>query len=421
MSRILVESPSYPYCPGCTHTTAAVAIARALEAAGTDPLDVVVVTDIGCCGIIDPLLACHTVHGLHGRAVALGMGIRLGIEDPRKRVVVIQGDGGATIGLQHLLEASRLNVDMTVIVLNNMVYGMTGGQASGLSAREVREMRGMGDGAVPPYDLCSLAHAAGAAYSARVLATGDLQARLSAALAVRGLSLVEAVGICHAYGIASREDLERLAAPETVLVRDREPYSMSRRELPSLLDGAIRPRPSPEWASLPGTRLGVVIAGSAGEGVQIAAELLASAGIAIGLRSTKKGEYPITVGKGFSTAEVILSSDRIEYSAIERPDVVIVTSKEGMDAARGMLGNAAALVLDDGLEVPGGFTGTCMSAPFRKAAGAKGAALCALAYWLAESGVMPLEALEEVAGPHRHAVELRRAIESSRTCAGNIL
>ena len=66
-----------------------------------------VVSDIGCCSLVDSLLSCHTVHGLHGRAVALAMGVRFGL-GKNKKVIAVQGDGGATIGLQHLLEAARL-------------------------------------------------------------------------------------------------------------------------------------------------------------------------------------------------------------------------------------------------------------------------------------------------------------------------
>ncbi len=90
------------------------------------------VTDIGCIGIIDRQFKAHTVHGLHGRSTALATGISMGLTT-RKEDHRFIGDGGATIGLQHILEAAHRNVNMTVLVHNNMLYGMTGGQPSGLT------------------------------------------------------------------------------------------------------------------------------------------------------------------------------------------------------------------------------------------------------------------------------------------------
>ena len=127
-----LTSPRFPYCQGCGHHLVARNTVRALESLSLRPLDVVLVTDIGCHGIVDRAFATHTVHGLHGRAAALGAGIAMALP-AGKKVIVYIGDGGATIGLQHLLEAARLNVDMTVVVHNNMLYGMTGGQPSGLT------------------------------------------------------------------------------------------------------------------------------------------------------------------------------------------------------------------------------------------------------------------------------------------------
>ena len=131
-SSDFLTSPAFPYCKGCGHHLIARNTVRAYEALDLRPLDVVMVTDIGCHGIIDRCLATHTLHGLHGRSVALGAGIAMSLP-PDKKVVVFIGDGGATIGLQHLLEAARLNVGLTVVVHNNFLYGMTGGQPSGLT------------------------------------------------------------------------------------------------------------------------------------------------------------------------------------------------------------------------------------------------------------------------------------------------
>ena len=129
--KILTEN-KMPFCPGCGHGVAVNNISKALLELNYNPLDIIIVSDIGCSGLVDPLFKTHTVHGLHGRSPALGMGVSMGLADETKKIIVIQGDGGATIGLQHLMEAARRNIDITLLVFNNLLYGMTGGQMGGL-------------------------------------------------------------------------------------------------------------------------------------------------------------------------------------------------------------------------------------------------------------------------------------------------
>lgn len=175
MEQPMLTGVKMPFCPGCGHGPSVKNISKAQEQSGFSPLDVILVSDIGCSGLVDPLFATHTVHG---RSSALGMGISMGLSDPRKKVVVIQGDGGATIGLQHLLEAARRNVNMTLIVLNNLIYGMTGGQVSGLSTSTFKADRNIEDH-TPPFDICQLAHQAGASFVARVTSPKHFTERLT--------------------------------------------------------------------------------------------------------------------------------------------------------------------------------------------------------------------------------------------------
>jgi len=112
----MLASTKQPYCPGCGYHLVTAHIAKALEKLGLGPRDVVISSDIGCGGLIDASFSAHTIHGLHGRTVALAMGTALGLDGANKKIIAFQGDGGATIGMQHLLEAARWNVDMTVVV-----------------------------------------------------------------------------------------------------------------------------------------------------------------------------------------------------------------------------------------------------------------------------------------------------------------
>jgi Pyruvate/2-oxoacid:ferredoxin oxidoreductase gamma subunit len=134
--------------------------------------------------------------------------------------------------------------------------------------------------------------------------------------------------------------------------------------------------------------------GSAGEGVQVAAELLAMAGIRAGLHTTKKGSYPVTVGVGFSSSEVILSPEEINYTGTVIPDFMIVTSQEGLDYGRKAAGRmkSGKIFLDASLQPP--VTGAeIVSFPFREKVTGRNASFMGLFYFLNASGVFPMETL----------------------------
>ena len=95
---LFVSGAPDPWCPGCGHTSVVRSLQEAM-ARTKNPHDTVLVTDIGCVGMADRLFTCHTVHGLHGRAPALGTGIAIS-SSPHVKVVVLMGDGGAAIGLR---------------------------------------------------------------------------------------------------------------------------------------------------------------------------------------------------------------------------------------------------------------------------------------------------------------------------------
>jgi pyruvate/2-oxoacid:ferredoxin oxidoreductase beta subunit/Pyruvate/2-oxoacid:ferredoxin oxidoreductase gamma subunit len=410
MSDHVVISKAVPFCPGCGHTVVSHALDKALSTMDVDPLDVVLVSDIGCCGMIDGILACHTVHGLHGRSTALGLGIALGMDDPRKRVIVIQGDGGATIGLQHLLEAARQNVDMTLIVHNNMVYGMTGGQVSGLTSPVFREQRLPDRAEGPAFDIVTLAHHAGAATSARAFVDDDVAGILQAAIQTPGFSLVEIVEMCPAHGVGKVRDLHAMSAYESAThTNERSPGKAPRRDTEPLLQ--TLPRIERRFEAALHRPVSLVVAGSAGEGVQGAADLLAMAGVASGLHASKKGEFPVTVGTGFSVAEVILSPEPIHCTGIRSADVMMVVSEDGLRAVQPRVAEAGLVMADITLPTPK--REAPILAPYRKTGGPKGAALAAIAHWLRLTGAIPVAALEAAAHRHKHGDKMRRTIQES--------
>ncbi len=410
MEQPMLTGVKLPFCPGCGHGPSVKNISKALEQSGFSPLDVILVSDIGCSGLVDPLFATHTIHGLHGRSPALGMGISMGLSDPGKKVVVIQGDGGATIGLQHLLEAARRNVNMTLIVLNNLIYGMTGGQVSGLSTATFKADRKIEDH-TPPFDICKLAHQAGASYVARVTSPKQFTERLTEAFRNPGFSLVEISSMCQPYGAGKMHDLECWVEDDVTLRNRREKIEIRTRKTASLFSKSEII--NPEFDANAVTRTGVLIAGSAGGGVQAAARLLAGAGILSGLHTTMKGEYPITVGTGFSVAEVILSREKIHYTGLESPDVIIIVTEDGMLKVKDKIGKDTLLFLDSKLRDERLKHATY--ADFTKTAGKKGAVLCAVSWWLGQTGMLKTEALLAMADRHRYASDLKATIHKSVT------
>jgi 2-oxoglutarate ferredoxin oxidoreductase subunit beta len=408
MEKTMLSGVKPPFCPGCSNVSSVKYLSKALTECGYNPLDVVMVSDIGCSGLVDPLFNTHTIHGLHGRSAALATGVVLGMENPNKKVVVIQGDGGATIGLQHLLEAARRNIDMTLIVMNNLIYGMTGGQISGLSTNEFKTEKNSGDNA-PPYDVCQLAHQAGASFATRVNQPKNITKKLVEAFKTPGFSLVEISSLCQPYGAKKIEQLTNWSKEEIVLKNNNPLVRIKSKPTDTLLHNSMFLEPM--FESSIKEKIGIAIAGSAGGGVQSAAKLLAQAGIVSGLSASMKGEYPITVGTGFSVAEVILSKKEINYTGLEKPDVFIIVSDNGLVKVQNRIDENSHLYMDSGVSVPEHLNAHRFA--FNKLVGKKGAALCAISYWIEESGLLELDALRAVAKRHKHQAEFLKAIDSS--------
>ncbi len=398
MSNGLLNTDALPYCKGCGHDLIAKHTVKALEKIGYKPLEVVVVTDIGCHGIIDKCLNTHTVHGLHGRSAALGAGITFGLENPDKKIVVFIGDGGATIGLQHILEAARLNLNMTVVVHNNMLYGMTGGQTSGLTPSGFRTTTSFEGNPFAGYDICALSHTAGAAYVTRIMGIGDISDKLAVAFATKGFSLAEVMEICPSYGVKlnpKRKLTEIVSSAgkepgEWINARDRFSLSQGRKS-----DDLLSKTPAirSQFKNYLKKPWSVVLSGSAGEGVQLAANLLSKAAIRSGLEVTQKGSYPVTVGVGFSTAEINLSPSEIHFHGIHIPDVALITSSDGLAHNRKRIEamKEGFLFLDTSLEVPQ-TKANVIQHDFR-GIGARNAAIYSVLLFVLKTGIIPTESV----------------------------
>lgn len=194
------------WCAGCGNGTVLGGIVRAFETLQLQKENTAVVTGIGCWGKADDYIDVNTFHGTHGRALAFATGVKLA--NPELKVIVLMGDGdGSTIGGNHLIHAARRNVDMTAILVNNLNYGMTGGQYSGTTPQDTFTSTSVFGHVERGFDICSLVKAAGAPYVARgtthdVVQLGKL---ITEAIGKKGFSLVEVIAQCPThFGRANR-------------------------------------------------------------------------------------------------------------------------------------------------------------------------------------------------------------------------
>lgn len=188
------------WCPGCSHGIVTRALVKAVDDLGLDKDNTVIVSGIGCSSRAPGYLDFNTVHTTHGRALAFATGIKLAY--PKLKVIVITGDGDASaIGGNHLIHACRRNIDLTVIVYNNNIYGMTGGQYSPTTPEHKFGTTAPYGNIDTPFDICELAIGAGATYVARATAfhTHNLIKYIKKAIEHHGLSIIDAITACPTY------------------------------------------------------------------------------------------------------------------------------------------------------------------------------------------------------------------------------
>lgn len=143
------------WCPGCSDGIVLGAIVRSFAELGLKKEEIVVVTGIGCWGKADDYLGTHTLHVTHGRALAFATGVKAA--KPELTVVALMGDGDcATIGGNHFIHAARRNIGVTAIVVNNLNYGMTGGQYSATTPEGSSTSTSPLGSLEPAFDLCEL-------------------------------------------------------------------------------------------------------------------------------------------------------------------------------------------------------------------------------------------------------------------------
>ena len=407
MASLLNPERPPVFCPGCSHDRSVHTLDRALEEMGLKGSEVAIVSDIGCSGLFDTFFNTHAFHGLHGRALTYAAGIKLA--QPHLKVIVTMGDGGLGIGGAHFLAACRRNLDLTLLVLNNFNFGMTGGQFSCTTPEEASVASGFLNVLEKPFDLCSVAACAGAPFVVRSsVYRKDLSELLAEAIAYEGFAVVDLWGGCPARYLKKNplspkeieSAIEKLPVYQGVVSDNiRREYSSHYRE------EAAKDTVKVDWRGIEKgfeatvkERREVVFLGSAGQRVISGGGLLGRAAILAGLHVSQKNDYHITVMRGPSVSEVIVSPQPITYTGVGKPHVIIALSEEGVRKRWGLferMEKGGRILLAAGVEIP--TTDAQVEEVDFKAGGIKKKerALAALAL-LAKSGdPITLEMLEE--------------------------
>ncbi len=206
--KYLRHDKKFPHvwCPGCGIGIMLGSLIRAIDRVGFEKDEVVLVSGIGCSGRLPVYVDFNTLHTTHGRALTFATGVKLA--KPGLKVIVIMGDGDAVaIGGNHFIHAARRNIDVTSIILNNSIYGMTGGQSSPTTPYGMRSSTTVYSNIEQNFKISELAVTAGAVFVGRgtVYHTKLLDSLIEKATLKPGFSVVEVIAHCHTqYGRQNR-------------------------------------------------------------------------------------------------------------------------------------------------------------------------------------------------------------------------
>ena len=339
LNTYLNKSRPLVYCPGCTHENITKALDKTFAKLNFEADKTVIVTDIGCSGLFDTFFNVHALHGIHGRALTYASGLKLA--NPDLNVIVTMGDGGLGIGGAHVLASCRRNIDMTLIILNNFNFGMTGGQYSFTTPNDAVVGSEFLNQAEIPLDICAIAKSAGASYITRCSGLDrDLDEKMAKAIEHKGFSIVETLGMCTGR-YTKRNKLTPKVIDQTIEKLEQYSGTVEENQRPEYgklyMDLAGEKTSFPEPVTLKKQfdfkdyqRQEVVILGSAGMRIVTAGDIVCYAGMNAGMNVSIKNDYNITVLRGQSVSEILIDPQKIGYTGIESPTIVLALSDEGV-------------------------------------------------------------------------------------------
>ncbi len=239
--KYLRHDKKFPHvwCPGCGTGIILGALIRAIDRTGYEKDDIVLVSGIGCSGRMPVYVDFNTLHTTHGRALTFATGIKLA--NPNLTVIVIMGDGDAmAIGGNHFIHAARRNIDLTAIIVNNSIYGMTGGQYSPTTPYGMKATTALYSNIEQEFKISELAVTAGAVFVGRgtVYHAKLLDGLMEKAILKKGFGVVEVISHCHVqYGkqnlLGSAVDMMKWQRDNAVRV------NQAKRMKPEELEGKI--------------------------------------------------------------------------------------------------------------------------------------------------------------------------------------
>lgn len=370
MGNVDVESylreDAFPtiWCTGCGHGIVMKAAIRAIQKMGWKKDNVIAVSGIGCSSRAPSYCDFNGIQTTHGRAVAFATGMKL--NRPDMHVVLFLGDGDCSaIGGNHLIHAAKRNLDLTVIVMNNHIYGMTGGQVSPTTPYLSRTATSPYGNIEPELDVCSVAAAAGATFVARTTAyhVPQMINLIEQGMKNRGFSLIECIDPCPtSYGrrnkfkspVSMYEWLRDNALPVEKTV-DMSPEELEHKVVTGVLKQEHRPDFNREYqqllarvqansttemdslkikqslASQNFKRCELRLTGSGGQGLITAGIILVEAAIRFGIQAVHSQSYGPEARGGASRSEVILSHDEIYFPEVRSPDILLAMTQQAYD------------------------------------------------------------------------------------------
>lgn len=241
------------WCPGCGNGIVTAALVRAIGRCGYDQREVVIVSGIGCSSRAAGYLNFNTLHATHGRALSFATGLKMA--RPELKIFVIMGDGDCSaIGGNHFIHTARRNIDLNAVIINNFIYGMTGGQHSPLTPEGKKATTAPWGTLERPFRLLDLARGAGATFGARGSAAEprQLEQIIARGAAHKGFSVIEALSPCPiAYGRRNKEGgaVEMLKAmKESALPVKRASASNPDELKGKIVTGVIYAEEAPEFS-----------------------------------------------------------------------------------------------------------------------------------------------------------------------------
>ncbi|KGR76212.1 2-oxoacid:ferredoxin oxidoreductase subunit beta [Ureibacillus manganicus] len=233
------------WCPGCGDFSVQAAIQRAAANVGIEPHELAVVAGIGCSGRIAGYINSYGFHGIHGRALPLAQGLKMANRD--LNVIASGGDGdGFAIGMGHTVHAIRRNVDMTYVVMDNQIYGLTKGQTSPRSAQGFITKSTPGGAIEPSLKPLEVALSSGATFVAQGFSTDikELTALIEEGINHKGFSFINVFSPCVTYNKVNtydwfKEHLTKLGDIEGYDASDRDLAMRTVMEKEGLVTGII--------------------------------------------------------------------------------------------------------------------------------------------------------------------------------------